>query len=50
MDHQILVEADFLVNAYEEKMMSSAIESARKKIFRTKSGKMLLDEVFKESM
>lgn len=49
MDHQILFEADFLVNAYEEKMMSSAIESARKKIFRTKSGKMLLDEIFKES-
>ena len=49
IDHQILVEADFLVNAYEENMTLSAMDSVREKIFKTKSGTMLLDEVFKES-
>ena len=40
-DHQILVEADFLVNLYEGQASLQAIESAYRKIFRTKSGKRL---------
>lgn len=38
MDYQILVEADFLVNAYEDEMSKAAVESVMKKIFRTKTG------------
>ena len=40
-DHQILVEADFLVNAYEDGLTESAIRSVLSKIFRTPSGKYL---------
>ncbi|GHV21939.1 HD family phosphohydrolase [Planctomycetales bacterium] len=40
-DYQILVEADFLVNIFEEKMPTAAIKSVYEKIFRTASGKQL---------
>ena len=43
---QILIEADFLVNIYEDNMSSDAVSSVREKIFRTQSGKMLLDEIY----
>ena len=46
MDYQILVEADFLVNLYEEKVSNHAIESAYEKIFKTESGKKLLRDMF----
>ncbi len=41
MDYQILVEADFLVNFYEDALGPDAIRSALDKVFRTKSGKVL---------
>ncbi len=46
MDYQILVEADFLVNIYEGDMQQSEIVSVREKIFRTRTGKELLDTMF----
>ncbi len=46
IDHQILVEADFLVNAYEDGMSQESIIAVRKKIFRTKSGIDLLETIF----
>ena len=46
LDYQILVEADFLVNIYEDQLSSQAIENVRKKIFRTKSGLYLLDNMY----
>ena len=46
LDHQILVEADFLVNAYEDEMDSAAIVTVREKIFRTNSGIRLLDTLY----
>ena len=46
LDHQILVEADFLVNAYEDEMDSSAIATVREKIFRTNGGIRLLDTLY----
>lgn len=46
MDYQILVEADFLVNLYEDQVSKSAIQNAYEKIFRTESGKMLCREMF----
>ena len=41
MDYQILVEADFLVNMYEDKMSEISKKAAYEKIFKTKSGKKL---------
>lgn len=46
LDYQILVEADFLVNAYEDNMDQSAIQSVREKIFRTKAGTDFLDWIY----
>ena len=45
-DYQILVEADFLVNAYEDNMDKDAIESVKTKVFRTESGRRLLDAMY----
>ena len=45
-DYQILVEADFLVNAYEDNMDKNAIESIKTKVFRTESGRRLLDMMY----
>lgn len=46
-DYQILVEADFLVNLYEETASEHAIRQAKERIFKTKSGIRLLEEIFK---
>lgn len=46
IDYQILVEADFLVNAYEDDMSPEAIESIKSKIFRTNSGIKYLNSIF----
>lgn len=40
-DYQILVEADFLVNLYEDATDARGIRSAYEKIFRTDAGKQL---------
>lgn len=45
-DHAILIEADFLVNAYEDGMSLSAIRSLRDKVFTTETGKMYLRQLF----
>ena len=46
IDYQILVEADFLVNLYEDGLNKEAIDSAYHKIFRTKSGSQLCKIIF----
>ena len=46
LDYQILVESDFLVNIYEDHLIPQAIENIREKIFRTKSGLYLLDNMY----
>ena len=46
MDYQILVEADFLVNLYEEGVKMEAALAARKNIFRTKTGSWTLNTMF----
>lgn len=45
-DHQILLEADFLVNAMEESMSEAAIRTGREKVFSTKIGLALLDAMY----
>lgn len=46
IDYQILVEADFLVNMYEDNLSRQAVECAYKKIFKTDSGKRICKEMF----
>lgn len=46
MDYRILLEADFLVNADEGKMSSTAIKAARERFFKTKTGTYLLDSMY----
>lgn len=46
MDYQILVEADFLVNLYEDGCSDNAVAAACNSIFVTKTGKMLLNTMF----
>jgi HD superfamily phosphodiesterase len=46
MDYQILVEADFLVNIYEDGMAIETIKKVKESIFKTKSGKMILDQLY----
>ena len=45
-DYQILVEADFLVNLYENSEPVSAVKAAYDKIFRTETGKRLCRAMF----
>lgn len=46
MDYRILLEADFLVNAYEDSMDKDSICTFRKNVFRTKTGIKLLNTMF----
>ena len=46
VDLQILIEADFMVNAYEEGLPKRNIKSFRDKIFRTETGIHYLNELF----
>ncbi len=47
MDYQILLEADFLVNASESSYGRTQIEAFREKVFKTKTGLGLLDSIYK---
>lgn len=46
IDYQILVEADFLVNLYEDGVDQQAAKAAYERIFKTKTGKWLMEEQF----
>lgn len=46
LDYQILLEADFLVNAFEDNLEKEAIVNFRDKIFRTKTGIEILNQMF----
>lgn len=45
-DYQILVEADFLVNIYEDNVTPEAGKNAYQHIFRTETGKQLFRELY----
>ncbi|MCD8023259.1 MAG: HD domain-containing protein, partial [Lachnospiraceae bacterium] len=47
LDYQILVEADFLVNASESQMNQSTIENFKKNVFKTETGHKLLSEIYR---
>lgn len=46
IDWQILLEADFLVNAFEEGVSESGIRAFESKVFKTATGKQLLETMF----
>lgn len=46
MDYQILLEADFLVNANEGRRTSDAIRQIRDTVFRIAAGCRLLDSMY----
>ncbi len=46
IDWQILLEADFLVNAFEDSLSQESILTFEKHVFRTPSGSRLLYEMF----
>lgn len=43
---RILLEADFLVNAYEDALPPEACRTARTRLFRTRTGAQYLDDLF----
>lgn len=45
-DYQILVEADFLVNLYEDGESKKTAENVLNKIFKTEAGKKLLTDMY----
>lgn len=45
-DYQILIEADFLVNLYEDSLGPEQARTAMEKYFKTKTGKKILSEMF----
>lgn len=46
LDYQILVEADFLVNLYEDNESRDVALNVRDRIFRTETGKNLLSTIY----
>ncbi|MCD8181284.1 MAG: HD domain-containing protein [Firmicutes bacterium] len=46
IDYQILVEADFLVNIDEDGMDKSTAKGVREKIFKTQTGREMLDKLY----
>lgn len=46
LDYQILVEADFLVNLYEDNSSKEAIQHAYQNIFKTESGMKICRNMF----
>jgi len=48
LDYQILLEADFLVNAYEDGLSPQAIAHFEEKVFRTQTGKQLLRLLYQQ--
>lgn len=49
-DYQILVEADFLVNAFEDEMTESTIKNISEKIFKTNTGKLFLENLYRKGL
>lgn len=46
LPYQILVEADFIVNLFEDNLSAESIKSVYSKIFKTKTGKTIMKEMY----
>lgn len=47
IDYRILIEADYIVNAAENRFSQDNIMNFRERYFRTKTGRSLLEIIFK---
>lgn len=47
LDYQILLEADYLVNAHEQEKYYKSLDQFKKDVFKTDSGKYILTSMFK---
>lgn len=47
LDYQILLEADYLVNAHESEKYYKSLDEFKKNVFKTQSGKHILESMFK---
>ena len=45
-DYRILVEADFLVNLYEDGVRREAVQTAYERIFKTESGRAICRKMY----
>ena len=45
-DFQILVEADFIVNIYEDGIKPEVVRSIKKKVFKTEAGTRLIEDMY----
>lgn len=50
LDFQVLVEADFLVNIFEDQMSKTQIAAIKEKYFKTKTGMELLTAMYETSV
>lgn len=50
MDYQILVEADFIVNVFEGDVTAETAKGVREKVFKTKTGIEILDNLYGTEM
>jgi hypothetical protein len=48
MDYQILIEADFIVNAFEDKFDIKAVRGFRDQYFKTKAGIRILNALYEK--
>ena len=48
-DFRMLLEADFLVNAYEDALPPEACRTAEERVFRTETGRSFLDNLYLKS-
>ncbi len=46
MDCQILIEADFIVNVYEDEVKPETVKDIYEKIFKTESGKRIMRDLY----
>lgn len=46
LDFQILVEADFIVNIFEDSLEEEAIKTVEKKYFKTETGINIIEEIY----
>jgi len=49
LDYQILLEADFLVNAGEQENDRKAVSRFQEKVFKTRTGLKLFDDIYHEA-
>ena len=49
MDYQILVEADFLVNAFEDNLPETSAQSFMNKVFKTETAKKFLVRIYESA-